>query len=97
MHIEGIVDDHEHMVDDAHIELSMILWERLKSYYVCNMSQENIYPSEDHVVEKDPAKLSPKHRELVEYRRDLDTELGKPFATNLHMMKSTILYRRLKG
>lgn len=35
-------------------------------------------------IEKDPAEVSPKHRKLVEFQRDLNTELGKVFATKHH-------------
>lgn len=39
---------------------------------------------EDHVIEETSAKVVPKHRKLAEFQKDLDTELGKAFATNLH-------------
>ena len=42
------------------------------------------HPFQDHILEKDPSKLQPKHKTLVEFQRDLNTELGKAFTTNLH-------------
>ena len=48
------------------------------------MSQNVTHPFEDYVVEENPAKVAPKHRKLVDFQRDLDTELGKAFATSLH-------------
>lgn len=40
------------------------------------MSQENTRPFEDYVVGRNPANVSTKHRELVEFQRDPNTELG---------------------
>ena len=41
------------------------------------------HPFEEYILEKDPSKVKPKHKTLIEFQRDLNTELGKAFATNL--------------
>ena len=84
--MKGRFNDPDHMVDDA-TSSSMILCRKLKekfSLYVCNMCQKNTHPFKDYIVEKDPAKILPKHRILVEFQRDLNMELEKASARSLH-------------
>ena len=38
-------------------------------------------------VVRNPSKVQPKHKTLVEVQRDLNTELGKAFTVNLHPYK----------
>ena len=40
------------------------------------------HPFEDFILEKNPSKVRPEHKTLVEFQHDLNTELGKAFPTN---------------
>ena len=64
---------------------------------LCHMSQNVTHRFEDHDIEKNPAKVAPKHRKLAEFQNDLDTELGKAFATNLHLYDHVYVFVQLTG
>ena len=50
-------------------------------------SQKTTHPFVDYILEKDPSKVKPKHKSLVEFQHDLNTELRKAFTSNLHPYK----------
>lgn len=42
------------------------------------------HPFQDYILEKDPSNVKPKHKTLLDFQRDLNTELGQAFTANLH-------------
>lgn len=47
-------------------------------------SKKVTHPFQDYILERDPSKVEPEHKTLVEFQRDLNIELGKAFSTSLH-------------